>query len=173
MPGRDFETFYGPAGPYLTAGGFEALGTHLWVERLVGLLARIAIAGSIFVIALPWGRRHSLALAIAAGMIMYPLGLAAYSLVLGLGAVLAGLAVAVAGSTLDLTPRRRAAFFAIAGFVSGTALLFRPDLLPAVILPVAPFVWDRRRATRYAGGLALAVAPLLVYLGVVGPAAST
>ncbi len=168
VPGRDFETFYGPAGPYLTAAGFEVLGNHLWVERLVGLLGRIAIAGSIFMIAMLWGRRLGIALAIAAGMIMYPLGLAAYSLVLGLGAVLAGLAVAIAGSALRLTSRRRAALFAIAGFVSGTALLFRPDFLPVVILPVMPFIWDRRRAMRYAGGLLLAVVPLLFYLGVVG-----
>ena len=65
--------------------------------------------------------------AIAAGVIMFPLGLAAYSLLLALGFVLAGLASAVAGAMLDLAPSRRTAAFVLAGICAGTAL-FRPDL---------------------------------------------
>ena len=169
VPGRDFETFYGPGGPYLTAGAFELFGPHLWVERLVGLFARILIVLAIFVIALPWGRRVAAGAAIAAGIIMFPLGLAAYSLLLALGFVLAGLASAVAGGMLDLAPSRRTAAFVLTGFCAGAALLFRPDLLPAAVLPLLLVVRGRRRWMQCAAGFAVAVIPLIVYLAYVGP----
>ncbi len=169
VPGRDFETFYGPGGPYLTAGGFAVLGPHLWVERLVGLLGRLVIVLAIFAISLPWGRRIATGAAISAGVILFPLGLAAYALLLALAGVLAGLALTVAGSMFELRPANRAAAFAIGGFVSGTALLFRPDLLPAAVLPVVPLLGETRRAKQYGAGLALSLVPLVVYLGYVGP----
>ncbi len=169
VPGRDFETFYGPGGPYLTAAAFELLGPHLWVERLVGLLARIVIVLAIFVIALPWGRRPAAGASIAAGVIMFPLGLAAYSLLLALGFVLAGLASAVAGAMFGLAPGRRTAAYVLAGVCSGAALLFRPDLLPAAVLPLLPVVRGRRRWRQVAAGFAVAVIPLVVYLAYVGP----
>ncbi len=168
VPGRDFETFYGPGGPYLTAGAFAVLGHHLWVERSVGLLARLVIVLSIFVIALPWGRRLSAAAAIVAGLVMFPLGLAAYALLWGLAWVLLSLALVVAGSTFVLGPRRRSAAYVLAGAAAGVALLFRPDLLPAALLPVVPLIREARRAKQYAAGLVVAVIPLVIYLGVVG-----
>src|SRR3954470_8126191 len=55
LPYRDFETFYGPANPYVLAGAFSVFGTHIFTERSVGLLYRVVCVLAIFGIARRWG----------------------------------------------------------------------------------------------------------------------
>ena len=57
----------------------------------------------------------------------------------------------------------------LAGLCAGAALLFRPDLLPAAVLPLVLVVRGRRRWKQCALGFAVAVVPLVVYLAFVGP----
>ena len=55
LPYRDFETFYGPASPYLVAAAFEIAGPRLATERAVGLLLRLVLVLSIFLLVRRWG----------------------------------------------------------------------------------------------------------------------
>ena len=48
VPYRDFETFYGPANPYLLAAVYRIFGTTVGVERTVGFLYRALIFVAIF-----------------------------------------------------------------------------------------------------------------------------
>src|SRR5687768_15412256 len=54
LPYRDFETFYGPGNLWALAGAYSVFGVHIDVERSVGLLYRLALAGGIFLLVRRW-----------------------------------------------------------------------------------------------------------------------
>ncbi len=60
LPYRDFETFYAPGNLLTLAGAYSVFGIRLDVERCVGLLYRLALAGGIFFVV----RRSSLPAAV-------------------------------------------------------------------------------------------------------------
>lgn len=139
VPGRDFETFYGPGQPWLVAGAFEVFGPTLTVERLVGLGFRIATAVSIFVLVMPLGVALAAIGSLAAVILLLPLGLPALAILGALAALLAALATLSRTAARGLTRAPDSATaFAVAGLLGGVAVVFRPDLLPAVLLGSAP-----------------------------------
>lgn len=176
VPGRDFETFYGPGTPYLIAGAFEVFGPSLGVERAVGLAFRLVIALSVFLLVLPAGVVLAVLGALAAVVLLLPLGLQALAIIASLAALLAGLAVLARAIPAESAPVGSAARFVLAGVLGGLALTFRPDLVPAVLLGALPLLAGGkaergidRPAVRYGLGLLLACIPLVVWAAIVGP----
>jgi hypothetical protein len=166
VPGRDFETFYGPGGPYLVAGAFEVLGAHVWVERAIGLLFRLLIVGSIFALLLYWGRIAALVGSIAAALVMLQIGVSALAWDEAIGLALLGLALAARAAATRRTAHQAGPV--IAGAVSGLAVAFRPDIAPAAIVPAVVLLVGVGGLRRFALGFVLGVIPTLVWAGVVG-----
>jgi hypothetical protein len=170
VPGRDFETFYGPGEPWLVAGAFELVGPSLTVQRVVGLGFRLLIVLALFTLALPWGRLTAAAAGLVAGLAMIPLGLAALAIFGAIALGLVGLA-ALSRTAFGAERSPRLAAPIAAGLASGLALLFRPDLAPAVALSSLPLLVGGvsavvRRA--YLAGAAIGLIPLTGWLAVVG-----
>lgn len=154
IPYRDFETFYGPANPYFLAGAFQLFGTNIFTERGVGLLYRVVIMTAIWGIARRWGTLSGAGCMLIAGALLICTDLVASPWVAGLGCVLASL--------WALSAKRPPARYFFAGCLGGFALLFRPDLGPAVVLSSLPFFWRAawRHRGHYAAGFAVALLPL-------------
>ena len=154
IPYRDFETFYGPANPYFLAGAFQLFGTHIFTERGVGLLYRVVLIMGIFGIARHWGTLAGAGSMLIAGALLICTQLVASAWVPAIGCVLASLWVTSASGL-------RARYF-FGGCLAGLALLFRPDLGPAVVLSSLPFLWRAawRSRLHYAAGFILALLPL-------------
>jgi hypothetical protein len=157
VPGRDFETFYGPGEPYLGAAAFEVFGPHFWVERAVGLIFRLFIVSAMFALLRHWGTPASIVGSGISLLVMMPLGVGAVPLFGALAATLVGLALAT---------RRHAL---AAGLVAGLALAFRPDLALAGVLPVIVLLVGTGKLRRFGLGYALGAVPTVIWLAVVGP----
>jgi len=163
LPYRDFETFYGPANLWILATAYSAFGTNIFVERTVGLVYRLVILIAIFGIARRWGVVLGGGTMLIAGMLLIPLQLAAYA---WLGALACGL---IALWLSSLSERKWRCF--LAGVFAGLALLFRPDVGPAVILAALPLLYgiSWRRRFGYLGGIAVGLLPLALLTAAVGP----
>jgi hypothetical protein len=156
LPYRDFETFYGPANPYVLAGAFSIFGTHIFTERSVGLLYRLVCVLAIFGIARRWGTLLAAGCMFVAGALLICTEPVASAWIAAMACALA--ALWVLSSNLRFVP------YFFAGLLAGLALLFRPDVAPAVILSSMPFLWRIPWKTRgqYAAGLGLALVPLAI-----------
>jgi hypothetical protein len=156
IPYRDFETFYGPANPYFLAGAFQLFGTNIFTERGVGLLYRVVVMTGIFGIARRWGTLAGAGCMLIAGALLIGTGLIASAWVPGIGCVLASLWV--------ISASRPPARYFFGGCLGGLALLFRPDLGPAVVLSSLPYLWRAswRSRIHYTAGLTLALLPLAI-----------
>lgn len=165
LPYRDFETAYGPANPYLLAGAYRLFGPGIFVERAVGLLYRVALLAGMIALAWRWGAAVAAGCAAIATIFLLPTNLAAYAWMGGVTCVVWSLWAATSGEN----PRRR--FWA--GLLAAVALLFRPDLGPAVVLiSAANFLWfNGSERRRFAAGFACGLVPWAVLAGAVGPAA--
>jgi hypothetical protein len=147
LPYRDFETFYGPAQPYVTAAVFHVFGSRLGAERAVGFAVRLLLVVALYRLLLPWGRVAAFAGGIlgacvaAAGGVTFDSDLAAQALGL--------VALALAWRSLR---RDESGSLVAAGFVAFAAL-------PAAASELA----SRRPA---AGALAAGAAVLGLFLGV-------
>src|SRR5205814_4548806 len=129
LPYRDFETFYGPANAYLLAGVYALFQPGIFVERTVGLLYHLAILAAIFCIVRPRGMALALGSVVIAHLFLLPTGLAPFP---WLGALTSAL------WSLFLIARGPGAWPNFcAGILAAVALLYRPDLAPAVILSAA------------------------------------
>ena len=161
---RDFQSLYGPGGPWLVAGAYAVLGTAITTERIVAAIVRLALVAGVVVFARGWGRRA----AIASGFIT----------VVQLVPVPIYFSPALAAATcalwsLIVLARGRGPFAAgIAGSLGGVALLFRPDYLLVTVAP-ALVVAARKGAARrgYFLGFVIGIAPLAIHVIVVSPAA--
>lgn len=162
VPYRDFETFYGPMNLWTLAGAYAVFGANVFVERTVGLGYHLAILLGIFLI----GRRAGLVVAaggaLCAGMLLRLAHLQAF-------AWLGGVACVIWAVLLLAEPARWRAF--LGGLLAAAALLYRPDLGPAVILSTAPLLWRLPAALRWrcAAGFALGLVPLGVLTLIAGP----
>jgi hypothetical protein len=156
IPYRDFETFYGPANPYFLAGAFQLFGTHIFTERGVGLLYRVIVMVAIFGIVRRWGTVFGTGGMLIAGALLICTDLPASAWIAGVGCVLVSLWV-VSSSHF------RGRYF-LAGSLAGLALLFRPDLGPAVVLSALPFLWWAvwRERGHYFVGVAISLLPLAI-----------
>ena len=162
LPYRDFETFYGPANLAILSAVYAGLGPNIFVERGVGLIYRVLALVAIFALV----RRYDTALAagcmVVAGFLLLPLGLPAYAWIGGVTCALWSMVTAA-------KPESTGRCF-LGGLLAGLALLFRPDLGPAVIVSALPlFLLVTARRWSYLGGAALALLPLGWLTVVVGP----
>ena len=175
VPHRDFLHLYGPGSLWLLAAVYKVLGVSLTVERSVGLLQHAAVAFGLFAALRPWGRRVATSAAVVSVVILIgPLGLSAMAwngaLALGVCALAVGTRAARRPED-DPTSRR---LLALAGFLGGLALLFRPDLVLAVALGVGAIWWDLDRPRRrpLLLGAVAGVALYIPHLVISGPAES-
>lgn len=163
LPYRDFETFYGPGNLYVLAGAYAAFGTHIETERGVGILYRVLILATLFVIFQRWGIGLAVAGTLTAGIVLLPVGVTAFAWI---GAV----ACAIAALWLCGRPDKPARCL-FGGLLAVAALLYRPDLGPAVIVSALPLFLLMTPCSRRAwllGGL-LALLPLLTLTLAIGP----
>ncbi len=156
LPYRDFETFYGPGGPYLLAGAFDVFGASLGTERAVGFFFRLLLIAAIYWLLLRWGRRAALGGGLIALVIVaqsasfgnYPVALA-----------FTVLALALASRTV----RRGWGGFAAAGFLAGLAGLFRVEAGFETLVALVPLAVgaSRRRIVALLAGFVVALSPYL------------
>ncbi|MGH9213018.1 MAG: hypothetical protein ACRD2C_20460 [Acidimicrobiales bacterium] len=201
VPNRDFLHLYGPGSLWVLAGFFKVFGVDLWVERLVGFLQILGLVAGTTVVGYRWGRYTAvLAGLITAIMIMPPIQFTALAWVGGLALALWAVIVAVrvfdassaaepadgtasvgtasdaAGAGADDHPReasvRHRRTLLYAGLLGGAALLYRPDLVLALGLPLgAMWIWgfDRGQRRQLLIGLLAGVSPYLLHLVMAGP----
>src|SRR5262245_56442116 len=155
LPYRDFETFYSPGNLFALLGAYQVFGFDVTVERVVGLIYRLAIIAGFFVIV----RRWSLFLAVAAGVFAV--------LVIKVSWLIAyawwGAAACVLWSLVLLAGQNTRWRIGLGGFLTGMALLFRQDMGVAVVLGTLP-LWLRlsgRDRLLHLAGAAFALTPLL------------
>jgi hypothetical protein len=167
VPGRDFESFYGPGDPYLVAGGFELFGASVNTERAIGLAFELAIVLAVFALLLGWGEASAFLGALLTAALIVPLGLAATA---WFGAVALGLLGMATLARWDPRSGRRWQP-SLAGLLAGLAIVFRPDLAPAVLLGATPLLFAHPPAVRRraAYGFGIALIPLLAWVAIVGP----
>lgn len=156
VPYRDFESFYGPANPYLLAATYSILGTNIDVERTVGLLYRGLILIALFGLTRHWGTPIATGCLLVAGFLLLPLGVVAY-------AWFGAMACAISFIWALATPGSNWRCWA-GGLLAGLALAFRPDVGPAVILAalvlLQPLPWSQR--LRFAAGATLWLMPFVL-----------
>jgi hypothetical protein len=163
LPYRDFETFYGPANLWVLSAVYAGFGPSIFVERGVGLICRILVLLMIFALVQRWNTTLAAGCALLSGIVLLPIGLAAYAWIGGVICVLASLC-------LVANPESATRCF-WGGILAGWALLFRVDLGPAVIASVLPlfFLMTAARRWNYLRGAVLALLPLGWLTVVAGP----
>ena len=173
IPNRDFLHLYGPGSLWAIAGAFKVFGTSLATERFFGLAQHAGIVFGVYALARTWGRW----LAVVCGLtslliILPPVGLTAMAwngaVALGVWGVWTALGTHRRPDR-DLSVQRRFLFFG--GLLAGFALLFRPDLVIAVVLGLTGVVWGevRSRWRPLVLGLAAGVSPMIIQVVLAGP----
>ncbi|HEV3226976.1 MAG TPA: hypothetical protein VGZ52_09080, partial [Acidimicrobiales bacterium] len=160
IPNKDFLHLYGPGSLWALASVFKVFGTSLWTERLTGYAQQIGLVTAVFAIARPWGRWVAAAgAAVTAIIIVPPIGLTALAWV---GGVALGLWAMVA------IRRDRVV---LAGLLGAAALLFRLDLVVAIVVGfvIAARVLPRERRLRLLMALGAGLSPYVVHIAMAGP----
>lgn len=158
LPYRDFETFYGPANAYLLAGVYAVFQPGIFVARTLGLLYHLAILAAIFCIVRPRGTALALGSVLIAHCFLLLTGLSPTPWLGGMACALWSLFLAAA--------RPSSRQILVAGVLSAAALLFRPDLTPAVIFSAGLLLFFQPRGIRwnYLLGLGLGLLPMLILI---------
>ena len=153
VPYRDFETFYGPANPYLLAGIYTIFGTNIQVERTVGLVYRIAILVALFGLTRRGGTSIAAGCMLLTGFLLLPLGVVAFAWI---GAMACGLFFVWAMAAPEKNWR-----CLVAGLLAGLALSFRADLGPAILLATWALLYPltSSQRLRFALGAVIGLAP--------------
>lgn|SRR5438876_3422078 len=154
VPYRDFETFYGPGNLWVLSAVYAVFSPDIFVERAVGLAYRVLILAAIFIIAQRWSTPLAAGCTLLAGMLVLPSLLAAY-------AWMGGMMCCLWSIWMIAAPELKWRAFG-GGVLAGSALLFRPDLGPAVIASAFPLFLLMRFAQRrcYIAGAFVALLPL-------------
>src|SRR3954466_2011664 len=152
LPNRDFLNLYGPGSIWVLALIYQLFGVTVFVERTVGLLQLIGTTVAICLLVRWWGR----SVVLTAGLLSVAFGVPA----VGLTAIpwAGGVAFAGFGLLALQQARRRAAddpgaagrragggWALAAGVLFGAALLYRLDLVVAIVLGAAVLVWGAGR----------------------------
>ena len=162
LPYRDFETFYGPGGPYALSAVYAIFGSDILVERAVGLAYRLLVVGAVFGLAQRWGVSVAVGCSLIAGFLLASTGVVAFA---WMGAMAFGLFALWLSANPEKNWR-----CALGGFFAGIALLYRQDIGPAVIAAAIPLLLNMRGRARWhwLGGAALGILPLGVMTLIVG-----
>jgi hypothetical protein len=162
VPYRDFESFYGPANPYLLSGVYALFGPSPWVERGVGLFYRLVILAAVMGLAQRWGTTIAVGCTALTGFLLVSAGIVAYA---WMGAVALGLCSLWLSAKLDVPWRCW-----LAGVCAGLALLFRVDLGPAILASAIPLflAMEGRWRWKWLFGMMIGLFPLGVLLLCVG-----
>lgn len=154
VPYRDFETFYGPANPYLLAAVYGVFGVDIAVERSVGLFYRVILFAALFGLLRRWGMAIATLCVLLAGFLLLPLGVVAYAWIGALAFAVASLAIT---SNSNMKGR-----YAIGGLLAGLALMFRLDVAPALLLAVLVLLRNlpKDQLVRFLIGFGIGVLPL-------------
>jgi hypothetical protein len=159
-PYRDFETFYGPANPYLLAGIYAIFGLNIDVERTTGLLYRAIILVAFFGVIRRWGTSIAMGCMLLTGFLLLPLGVVAYAWI---GAIACALLFVWAMAAPEENWRCLAG-----GLFGGLALSFRADIGPALILAawalLYPLTSSQRLRTALGAAIGLAPYPAVLLL---------
>lgn len=169
VPNVDFLHLYGPGALDLLALWYRVFGYTLESQRTFGLIQHLGIVFGVYALTRTWGRATAVGCgAIAAVLIMTPIGLSALA---WHGAV--GLAMWSIVFALRARTTARATDWAMAGAFAGFALTFRPDIVIALSIALACAGWAVRR--RAVGpmllGAFVGLLPMWVHLVVAGPVA--
>lgn len=169
IPQRDFYDPYGVGSVVTVAAAYELLGESVRSERVVGMIYRLAIVAAAFGLALCWG----------AGAAVVGAGLVAATLVGSVGAPasvgfwsLALLGYALLARAMLRPSARSRTLIPLAGVLLAASLLMRADFLVGMVLACIPplLVLSGGERRRFAAGFAAGLLPLLVDVGVAGPA---
>lgn len=180
VPHEDFLHLYGPGSLWALAGWYRVLGVSLTAERIFGAAQLAGVVAGVMALARPWGRR----VVASVGL----LGVLLTTTAIGLTALAWDGAVALAVASLWVALRarrwltdapgvdpaeaaRRADRLLLgAGLLAGLALLFRPDVIVAVVLSALPvgagLGWAHRR--RWVMGAGIGLAPYLYLVATAG-----
>jgi hypothetical protein len=156
VPYRDFESIYGPGNWYFLAGVYGLFGTHINVERTVGLADRLACVLAIFALTRRWGLPIATCCMLLAGAILISSGIEALSWYGAMAFALSAIVLLVRSTSFSRC--------AVAGLLAGIAILFRVDVSPALMLAALPILWNldwRKRAVLSGVAGATALLPLL------------
>jgi hypothetical protein len=162
LPYRDFETFYGPGNLYVLAASYSVFGINIFVERTVGLCYRLLVLIAVFLIARPYGTVIAAGCMAVCGFLLVPTGLGAFAWIGGLACLL---------WSLCLTAKPESGRRALGGgLMAGFALLFRPDLVLAVVFSAFPLflALPRPGKWKYLIGLISGGLPMLLLAVAVG-----
>lgn len=184
QPHRDFLHLYGPGSLWALAGWYAVTGVNLTAERIFGLAQLTGIIAMMMVLVRPWGRRIQLASGLLGVLLtLTAIGLTALAwngaVALALVSMWAGLrardrltgaADADASGSVRSRIGSPGAWMAASGLAGGLAILFRPDIVVAVVLGIlvvtAGLAWRER--LRWILGGAIGVAGYLVLIAQVG-----
>jgi len=162
LPYRDFETFYGPLNLWVLASAYTAGGAGIFVERTVGLGYHLMILLGLFLL----GRRGGLPIAIGTAVFAeFVLRIFNLSALAWNGGAMCAIWALVA--LAEVRPWR----VVVGGLLGAAALLYRPDLGPAVLISALPLVWRLPTALRwrYLASFAAGMTPLALLAIAVGP----
>ena len=146
----------------MLSGVYAVFGPSILAERATGLVYRLLILGAVFCIARRWGLALAGGATLIAGVVSLYVGVVAYAWMGGIACALWSIFI------ISKADSRVRCFFG--GLLGATALLFRPDLGPAVILSALPlFLLMRRRAQGgYVAGIVAGLLPLACLVVFVG-----
>ncbi|HZJ13866.1 MAG TPA: hypothetical protein VFD27_02395 [Chthoniobacteraceae bacterium] len=166
LPYRDFETFYGPGNLWMLAGSYAVFGAQIGVERSVGLLYRLLLAGGVFFALRRWSLIAAATGAVLTVTFLIPTRLAAFAWLGGVACVLWSLLI------LAERPTPWRAF--LGGLLGALGLLYRVDLGLAVLASAAPLflLLPARERWLYLAGTAAGMIPLGVLALLAGPQAT-
>ena len=172
LPHRDFLHLYGPGALWVLAAAYRTLGATIGVERGVAVVQDVVAVLALWVVLRPRGRWLATVAASTAAVILLPLGLAALAWNGALAAALAALALLVVADRS--TGRWRTVLLVGAGAAAAVAVLYRPDMVLAVVASAAVWMWQLDRSGRLRLGTGFLATSLLwlVHLATSGPAAS-
>ncbi len=163
LPYRDFETFYGPANTYVLAASYSLFGTSITVERTIGLIYRALVLSLTFALIARWDTTLAIGCTALTAWILLASGIVAYAWLGGI--------VCILGSLLLLAEPKSNTRASWSGLLAGFALLFRPDLGPAVIVSALPLflLLELPRRLCHLMGVAAGLLPLALLGCLTGP----
>jgi hypothetical protein len=155
LPYRDFETFYGPANLWVLSAAYLGFGPNIFVERAVGMAYRILIFVAIFALVQRWSKILAAGCTFLTGLIILPTFLPAYA---WWGGIMCGLW----SIWMIATGPESKQWCFWGGILGGSALLFRVDLGPAMIVSGLPLslLMQRPQRRSYLAGAVIVLLPL-------------